>query len=277
MKKLISILILISATLAITIQANARGGKASDPGYAEIKDISYAQAGETDKYRLERCKLDIYYPKNQKDFATLVWFHGGGLEGGSKKMLNELRNQGFAVVNVNYRLYPDVKCPGYIEDAAMATAWVFKHIAEYGGDPSMIFVGGHSAGGYLTLMITLDKSYLAAYGIDADKIVKGYPVSGKTHTHQIINKERGFKGELTVIDEMAPVYHARKDGTPLMLITGARELEMLARYEENAHLYAILKHYGHPAELFELQGFNHGSVLAPACIKIRGDIRKLIK
>ena len=59
---------------------------------------------------------------------------------------------------------------------------------------------------------------------------------------------------------------------PLMLITGDRNLEMLARYEENAHLLAILKHFGHEASLFELEGFDHVNVLSPACLLIRRDI-----
>ena len=81
----------------------------------------------------ERCKLDIYYPENKKDFSTIVWFHGGGMEGGNKFIPKELREQGFAVVAVNYRLSPKAKNPAYIEDAAEAVAWVFKNIEKYGG------------------------------------------------------------------------------------------------------------------------------------------------
>lgn len=241
--------------------------------YAQVKDLPYTDGGEKDAYRLERCKLDIYYPENTAGFSTLVWFHGGGLEGGNKHLLEAFREQGFAVVDVNYRLYPKVKCPGYIDDVALAVAWVFNHIGEYGGDPGRIFIGGHSAGGYLTLMLALDKKYLAQYGIDADRIAKAYPVSGQTATHFTIKKERGLDVDIPFIDEMAPSFHSRREGAPLMLITGDRDLEMLARYEENAHLAAILKHLGHPVQLFELQGFNHNSVILPAAALIRADIK----
>ena len=71
--------------------------------YRTNKDISYVSGSETDTYRLERCKLDIYYPENKKDFSTIVWFHGGGMEGGNKFIPKELREQGFAVVAADSR------------------------------------------------------------------------------------------------------------------------------------------------------------------------------
>ncbi len=256
------------ATLMLSLSLTAQN-------YKHIKDIAYTDKNETDAYRKERCKLDVYYPEGSKDFATIVWFHGGGLEGGNKGLRDEFKNQGFAVVDVNYRLYPKVKCPGYIDDAALAVAWVFNHISEYGGSVDKICLGGHSAGGYLTLMLALDKQYLSKYGVDADKIAKSYPVSGQTATHFTIKKERGMDPDIPYIDEMAPSFQSRREGCPLMLITGDRDLEMLARYEENAHLAAILRHLDHPVQLFELQGFNHGTVLAPACIRIREDMRRI--
>ncbi len=261
-------LLLILTTFSIAISSYAGG-------YKHIKDIPYTAPGEKDSYRLERCKLDIYCPTDKKSFPTLVWFHGGGLEGGNKNLQAEFRERGFAVVDVNYRLYPKVKCPLYIDDAALAVAWVFEHIAEYGGDPEKICIGGHSAGGYLTLMLALDKKYLAKYGVDADRIAKAYPVSGQTATHFTIKKERGLNPDIPFIDEYAPSFCSRKEGAPLMLITGDRDLEMLARYEENAHLEAILKHLGHPVKLYEIKGFNHGTVIGPAAYLIREDIVKL--
>lgn len=112
--------------------------------YKLIEDLSYSNVyqGGKDDYMEDRCKLDIYYPVNQKDFATVVWFHGGGLTGGEKSIPNNLKNKGNAVVAVNYRLHPQVECPVYIEDAAASVAWVFRNIEKYGGDTSKIFVAG---------------------------------------------------------------------------------------------------------------------------------------
>ncbi|ULT27161.1 alpha/beta hydrolase [Sphingobacterium sp. E70] len=93
-----------------------------------------------------------------------------------------------AVVAVNYRLSPKEKAPGYIEDAATAVAWAFAHIASYGGDPAKIYVSGHSAGGYLALMVGLDSSYLHKYGVDANRIKGLAPISGQTNTHYTIKR-----------------------------------------------------------------------------------------
>lgn len=87
------------------------------------------------------------------------------------------------MAGVNYRLSPRATHPAYIDDAAAAVAWVMKHIGEYGGDPTRVYVAGHSAGGYLTLMVGLDKAYLARYGEDADRLAGLFPVSGQTNTH----------------------------------------------------------------------------------------------
>lgn len=260
--------------LAMAAPCTGMNNAGTDEGYVHIKDIPYISDGETDPYRIERCRLDLYYPEDIEDFPTLVWFHGGGLEGGSKSLQEGFRRQGFAVADVNYRLFPKAKCPDYINDAAEAVAYIFSHIEEYGGDPDRIYVGGHSAGGYLTLMLVLCPEYMAGYGADADRIRKAYPVGGQTFTHFTIKKERGMPMDLPYIDEYAPVNNVRKEGAPLMLITGDRDLEMLCRYEENDCLMAILRHFGHPAVLYELDGFDHGGVITPACILIRDDIHR---
>jgi acetyl esterase/lipase len=154
-----------------------------------------------------------------------------------------------------------VKAPAYIEDAAAAIAWAFKNIEKYGGSTSKIFVSGHSAGGYLTLMTGLDKQYLAAHGIDANIIAGLIPLSGHTITHYDIRKQRGIKNTQPVVDEFAPLFHVRADAAPLLLITGDRELEMLGRYEENAYLARMMKVAGHKdTRLLELQGYGHGMV-----------------
>src|SRR5690606_23840940 len=185
------------------------------------------EAGEKDSYRKSRCVLDIYYPKEKKDFATVVWFHGGGLEGGHKSIPAELMNKGIAVVAVNYRLSPKATSPAYIEDAAEAVAWAFKHIDAFGGSSGQIYVSGHSAGGYLALMVGFDKKYLLKYGIDANRIRGLFPISGQTNTHYTIRKERGLPQSIPVVDSLAPLQAVRKDIPPTLLITGDKNLEMM--------------------------------------------------
>jgi acetyl esterase/lipase len=228
-----------------------------------LTNLSYRQ-GTDDAYTLERCVLDIYLP-GTTDFATVVWFHGGGLTSGNKFIPEGLKNQGIAVVAVNYRLYPKVKSPTYIDDAAAAVAWVFKNIASYGGNPNLIFVAGHSAGGYLTSMLGLDKSYLNSYDIDSDAIAGLIPYSGHTITHFTVRSERELKWDDVRVDHMAPLAHIRKDSPPIILITGDRELELHGRYEENAYFWRMLQIIGHPyVELYELEGYNHGDMAVPA-------------
>lgn len=235
--------------------------------YQTRTDIPYLLNNETDSYRTERCKLDIYYPEGIKDFPTVVWFHGGGLTGGNKHIPRELTEQGFAVIAVNYRLSPRATNPAYIEDAAEAVAWTFRNIRQYGGDPDKIIVSGHSAGGYLSLMLALDKSYLQKHQIDADKVMAWFPLSGQTVTHFTIRKERKLRDGIPVIDRFAPLDNARMGTPPIYLITGDRNHELAARYEENAHLFAVLRSLGNDkVYLYELQGFNHGNMYAPGCL-----------
>lgn len=263
-------LFLFLLLFALVIQAQST--------YKTDKDISYVSATETDVYRKERCKLDVYYPVDKKDFPTIVWFHGGGLEGGDKHVPQELMDEGFAVVAVNYRLSLRAKNPAYTEDAAAAVAWAFDHIAEYGGSKERIFVSGHSAGGYLSLMLAMDKKYLAAFGVDADQVAAYLPISGQTVTHFTIRKERGLPDGIPIIDEYAPVNKVRKDTAPLVLITGDRNLEMADRWEENALLASVLKNIGNKRVfLYELQGFDHGQVLGPGCYLIVNYIKNYCK
>ncbi|MDD6210227.1 MAG: alpha/beta hydrolase [Bacteroidales bacterium] len=227
-------------------------------GYNLIENIYYGASGTSDNYELERCRLDLYYPEGSKDFKTIVWFHGGGLTGGSKYIPESLKEQGIAVVAVNYRLSPKVKAPAYIEDAASAVAWVFDHITSYGGDTSRIYVAGHSAGAYLTLMVGMDRQWLAAHSLNADRIAALFPLSPQVITHFTIRKEQGINELSPVVDRYAPLFHVRKDAPPVYLMLGDRELEMMGRYEENLYFWRMLKLSGHPkCFIYQFEGYDH--------------------
>ncbi|MBZ4191804.1 alpha/beta hydrolase [Niabella beijingensis] len=234
--------------------------------YGWEKDIAYyAASSEQDAYQQQQCRLDVYYPKNQKDATTVVWFHGGGLKAGKKEIPAALMNKGYIIVGVGYRFSPNVKAPQYIEDAAAAVAWVFEHIARYNGTRSKIILSGHSAGGYLDLMLTLDKKYLKRHQIDADSLLGAVPFSAQCITHFTVREERGMAPLQPVIDTLAPLYHVRKAIPSILLITGDREKELYGRYEENAYLQRMLKLAGNKqVPLYELQGFDHGGMAEPA-------------
>jgi acetyl esterase/lipase len=252
----------ISTLLIICISFIA----ASQTTYLTDKDIRYyPDSLYKDAYLKEMCTLDVYYPQGVKDAPAVVWFHGGGITEGAKEIPKALMEKGFIIIGVGYRLSPKVKAPAYIEDAAAAVAWAFKNAARYNGNPKLVFVSGHSAGGYLGMMVTLDKKYLSRYAINANDVAELIPFSGQAITHFTVRKERGIADVQPVIDNYAPLFFVRADAPPMLLITGDREMELLGRYEENAYLARMMKLAGHKrTRLFELQGYDHGGMAQPA-------------
>jgi len=233
--------------------------------YKTERDILYYDDDDLTDYQRERCKLDVYHPVDQKGFATVVWLHAGGLKRGKRYVPGELRNKGLAVVAVDYRLSPQVTAPAYIEDAAAALAWTIENIEQYGGAPDKVIVAGASAGGYLSLMVGLDKRWLAKHEIDANRLAGIAALGGQTIVHVAVREERGIKRTRAVVDDLAPMHHARGDAPPVLLVTGDRELELLGRYEENALMWRLMKLEGHKdTTLHELEGFDHAGLEKPA-------------
>ncbi len=242
--------------------------------YQQVNDISYRDAAEG--YALERCKLDVYYPTNETDAPVVVWFHGGGIEGGNKHIDPQLKNSGLVVVAVNYRLLPMAKIDDILDDAAAAVAWTYKNIGKNGGSIRKIFVAGHSAGGYLLDIIGLDKRWLAKYGVDADSLAALVPFSGQCVTHYNIRKQQGIPPLQATIDQYAPLTYVRADAPPIIIISGDRELELFGRYEEQAYFWRMLKLVGHKdVSLYEMQGYDHGAMPQPAYKILKDHIRRI--
>jgi acetyl esterase/lipase len=165
-----------------------------------------------------------------------------------------------------------------LDDAAEAVAWVFRHVGEYGGDARKIVVTGHSAGGYLSMMLCLNKAWLARYGVDADEVMLYVPFSGQAITHYNVRKMQGIGPLKPTIDEWAPLYWVRNDCPPLVLICGDRELELYGRYDENQYLDRMMKLVGHKQTyLYELDGHDHGSMVDPAFHILERHIRQMKK
>ena len=257
---------LILALLLCTTIARAQ--------YNQVNDIPYRDAAEG--YAQERCKLDVYYPTNETDAPVVVWFHGGGIEGGEKHIDPQLKNCGLVVVAANYRLLPKAPIDDILDDAAAAVAWTYKNIAKYNGSKRKIFVAGHSAGGYLLDMIGLDKRWLAKYGVDADSLAALVPFSGQCVTHYNIRKQQGIPPLQATIDQYAPLTYVRADAPPIIIISGDRELELFGRYEEQAYFWRMLKLVGHKdVTLYEMQGYDHGAMPFPAYKILKDHIKRL--
>ncbi|MBL7471232.1 alpha/beta hydrolase [Robertkochia sediminum] len=253
--------------LTITLQTTRAQTTDNVISYTLEENIPYATG---DDLIAEYCKLDAFYPNDRSDLPVLVYFHGGGLKGGTKNIPEYFKEKEIIVFTVNYRLYPQVATREILDDAAKAVKWAFDHAEDYGGSTEKIFLSGHSAGGYITSMLGLDSTYLEKYDLHPDMIAGLIPLSGHTITHMTVREEMGIPETRPVVDAMAPLYHVKKETPPYIMITGDRELELLGRYEENAYMLRMMKLVGNTnSELFELQGYGHDMVYPAAPIVVK--------
>ena len=231
-----------------------------------LKELPYKAGDGLTEYERQRCKLDLYLPEG-KGFATVIWFYGGGMEGGEKgqrvnvAIASALARHGIACAAVDYRLSPKATYPAYLDDAAASVAWTLEHIGERGGDSKRVFVSGHSAGAYLAAAIGFNPKFLAKYRVSTDRIAGLVPVSPQVFTHFTIRKERGVPNPRTtpVIDEDAPTYHARPDAPPMLILIG--DDDWPTRLEECQYFVRLLKVLKHPdAGLEVIAGRNHNSI-----------------
>lgn len=131
------------------------------------RDISFGDSA--------RLKLDVYQRHDQSAVRPVaVFFYGGSWKEGSRTdylfAAEQLSELGFVVVVPDYRVYPNVRFPAFVEDAALAVKWAVENIRNYGGDPENLFLIGHSAGAHIAAMVALDETYLAQAGTNAANI-----------------------------------------------------------------------------------------------------------
>ena len=226
----------------------------ADPSVKTIVGIEYADR--------PACKLDVRVPIGVTGFTTIVWFHGGGLTEGERHFI-PIVDQGIAQVSADYRLLgrDAVRGEDCIQDAAAAVAWTFRHIAEYGGDPKRIFVAGMSAGSYLSMMVGMDGSWLAAHGISNRQIAGIGALSGQATKHFAVREYAGDKDPqfLPKIDRLAPLAHVSADIPPILCVCGEPPWEWQCRSEENRLLIASCTALGHQRARFVQCGYcDHG-------------------
>ncbi len=143
------------------------------------RSIPYVENGHA------RHVLDIYTPAGAKNLPVVFWIHGGGWQTGDKANVQEkpawFTKKGFVFVSINHRLLPEVEMEVLVRDVAKAFGWMHKHIAEYGGDPNRVLVGGHSSGAQLATLICTDDRYLKAEGVSFTSLIGCVPVDGDTY------------------------------------------------------------------------------------------------
>jgi acetyl esterase/lipase len=136
-------------------------------GYTIKPDVAYGAD--------PRQKLDLYIPDGLKGPAPVIlFFYGGSWQSGSKDLYRAFgqafASQGIVVAVADYRVYPQVKYPAFLDDGARAFRFVHDHIAAAGGDPNRVFLAGHSAGAYIAVMLVSDLHYLKAAGVDPSQV-----------------------------------------------------------------------------------------------------------
>ena len=204
-------------------------------------DIQYGKLGDPAQ------KLDIHLPDEGDSFPVFLYFHGGGIVKGDKggyHVAQTLTKHGVALVSANYRMFPTAKYPEFIEDCAEAVAWTFENIGKY-CKMEGIFVGGSSAGGYLSMMLCFDKRWLGAHGISPLQITGYIHNAGQPTTHFNVLKFSGVDARRVIVDERSPLYYigADEEYSPMLIIVSDNDMEN--RYEQTMLTVATLKHFGH--------------------------------
>ena len=196
--------------------------------------------------------LNLHLPESD-EFDVFVYFHGGGLSsggrGGVEVFAETLAKRNIATASVAYRLYPEAKFPDFIVDAADSIKWIKDNIANY-GNCKRIFVGGSSAGGYISMMLCFDARFLGAVGMKPTDIAAYIHDAGQPTSHFRVLAELGKDSRRLIVDETAPMYFVGLDEeySPMLFIVS--DEDMFARYEQTMLMVKTLEHFGHKDKVF---------------------------
>lgn len=237
-----------------------------DPAVRAAADVAYA-AGP-------RQKLDVYVPRVRPEKApVLVFFYGGGWDSGRKADYSfagrALAARGFVTVVPDYRLYPEVRYPDFLNDGALAVRWAIQHAADYGGDPSRIMLAGHSAGAYNAVMLGLDTRFLESAGVDP-KAIKA--VAGLSGPYDFLPLDTSYTrqsfGGYADLPATQPVNYARADAPPILLAYGLKDT--LVGRQNIDRLEAALEKVGAPVEVRLYPGLDHPGTVLALSVPFRG-------
>jgi acetyl esterase/lipase len=226
-------------------------------GTTETRDIAYANGN--------RHTLDVYSPPPAEQPApVVVFFYGGGWTEGTKDwyrfMGASLTSRGVMVVVPDYRLYPDVRFPAFMEDAAQAVAWTRTNAARFGGDPHRLFLMGPSAGATIVTLLALDPEYLRAAGLSPHDVCGVIGIAGPYDfaSFPAANMRRVF-GRLSDVARAQPINYVNHDAPPMLLMTGTRDHEVDPA--NTARMAEKLRSMDAPVTVAMYGGVGHGSLL----------------
>jgi len=228
----------------------------SRAGYRVMRDFNYGSD--------PRQKLDLYVPDNLSTKApVLLFFYGGSWDSGSKNLYLALgqafASKGIVVAIADYRLYPQVKYPAFLDDGARAFAWVHTYVSRYGGDPTRIFVAGHSAGAYIAVMLAADREYLRKAGADPEWIHGVVGIAGPYNflPLQDSNLISIFGGANR--PETQPINYIDGKRPPMLLAVGTWDATVLPR--NTTEFAERLRSFGSPVDVRIYSHVGHIGIL----------------
>jgi len=217
-----------------------------------------------------RRTLDVYRPRHAADAPVVVFFYGGRWQGGRKETYGfvgrALARRGIVTVVADYRVYPEVTFPAFVEDGAAAVAWTAARIAAHGGDPRRIVVMGHSAGAHIAAMVALDRHWLGGLGKGAPTVAGFVGLSGPYDFLPIRDPAliRAFGGVNR--PETQPIDRIAAGPPPALLVTGTAD--RLVDPGNSARLAVRLEAAGGRVNLVRLPGVGHALTVIALALPI---------
>ncbi|MDR3388115.1 MAG: alpha/beta hydrolase [Rudaea sp.] len=214
---------------------------------------------------IHKLALDVYRPTGAIDAPVVVFFYGGSWKEGTRawyRFVGEsLAKRGLVVVIPDYRKYPEVRFPAFVEDAANAVRFAHDHAADYGGDAQAFFVMGHSAGAYIGAMLATDARYLDAVGMKPRDLSGFIGLAGPYDFAPITDPAiRPIFGASVEEQQAAqPVNHVGGDEPPMLLLHGRADNTVWPTNSEA--LARRLRDAGEPVELKFYPGIGHARIL----------------
>ena len=243
-----------------TLNALQSGG-----GVTATTDVTYASG--------ERGKLDVYRPARAANAPVVVFFYGGGWDSGRRQdyrfVGRALARRGFVTVVPDYRIYPEVRWPTFLQDSAQAVRWAKNHAGEYGGDPQRLLLMGHSAGAYNAVELALDRRWLSAVGLDAQRDVKG--VVGLAGPYDFLplhsDELRTIFGPAEGRPATQPINYVDGKNPPLFLAVDTGD--KVVQPGNTTRLAAKVRAAGGSVQVREYKGLSHALLVAAIATPLR--------
>lgn len=214
-----------------------------------------------------RQKLDVYVPRQPlKDAPVVVFFYGGSWNSGARgdyAFVGEaLASRGIVAVLADYRLYPQVRYPLFLEDSARAVAWTRTHIREFSGNPQRLYLMGHSSGAYNAAMLALDPGLLGAVGMSPEDLSGWIGLAGPYDFLPIENPQvRPVFFWPDSPPQSQPINHVRQGEPPALLIAATRD-NLVNPARNTAGLARKLREAGVPVQDLYYSRPNHVTLVA---------------